>query len=106
MIPVIHAGGHTAYAKSSRLYLDQMNQLKTKMSIEEFTEYTSQGYWTIRRSNHFWSGNFTDQTIEQILMRMLKSRGGLAYGRGVTPSTQSKMVHIIPKTVLICEPLF
>ena len=40
MIPVLHAGGHTAYAKSSRLYLDQMNQLKTKMSIKEFTKYT------------------------------------------------------------------
>ena len=74
MFPVLHAGGHTAYAKSSRLYLDQMNRLKTKMSIEEFTEYTSQGYWTIRRSNRFLSENFTDQVIEQVLMRMLKSR--------------------------------
>ena len=36
-------------------------------------------------------------------MRMLKSRGGLAHGRGVTTSTQSKMVHIIPQTVPICE---
>ena len=65
--------GHTACTKSSRLYLDQMNQLKTNMSIEEFTKYTSQGYWTIRRSNRFWSGNVTDQTIEQVLVRMLKS---------------------------------
>ena len=72
MIPVLHAGGHTC-AKSSRLYLDQMNQLKTKMNIEDFTKYTSQGYWTIRRSNRFRSGNFTDQTIEQVLVRMLKS---------------------------------
>ena len=38
-------------------------------------------------------------------MRMLKSRGGLAHGRGVTPSTQSKIVHIIPQTVPICESL-
>ena len=37
MIPVLHAGGHTAYAKSSsRLYLNQINQLKAKMSIEIF----------------------------------------------------------------------
>ena len=43
MIPVPHAGGHTAYAKSSRLYLDQMNQLKTKMSIEEFTKTHHKG---------------------------------------------------------------
>ena len=39
----------------------------------------------------------------QVLMRMLKSRGGLAHGRGVTTSTQSKMVHIIPQTVPICD---
>ena len=32
MIPVLHAGGHTAYAKSARLYLDQMKGLQTKMS--------------------------------------------------------------------------
>ena len=53
MIPLLHAGGHTAYTKSSRLHLVQMNQLKTKMSIEVFTKYTSQEYWTIRRSNRF-----------------------------------------------------
>jgi len=105
MIPVLHAGGHTAYAKSSRLYLDQMKQLKTKMGKKEFAKYTSEGYWTVRRSNRFWSGNFTDQTIEQVLMRMLKSRGGLAHGRGVTLSTESKMVHIIPQTAPICESL-
>ena len=36
---------------------------------------------------------------------MLKSRGNLAHSRGVTPSTQAKMVHIIPQTVPICESL-
>ena len=105
MIPVLHAGGHTAYAKSSRLYLDQMRRLPTLMNAEAYKKYTSDGYWTIRRSNRFWSGNFTDQSIETILMRMLKSRGGMAHGRGVTSSTMAKMVHIIPKTVPICESL-
>ena len=105
MIPILHAGGHIAYAKSSRLYLDQMKKLGERMEKEDFEKYTSSGYWTIRRSNRFWSGNFTDQTIEQVLMRMLKSRGGLAHGRGVTLSTQSKMVHIFPQTVPICESL-
>ena len=96
MIPVLDAGGHTAYAQSSRLYLDQMKNLNTIMGWDQFAKYTSDGYWTIRRSNRFWSGNFTDQTIEQVLMRMVKSKGGLAHGRGVTASTQYIMVHIIP----------
>ena len=38
-------------------------------------------------------------------MRMLKSRGGVAHGCGVSPSTLAKMVHIIPQTVPICESL-
>ena len=38
-------------------------------------------------------------------MRMIKSRGGLANGRGVTASTQAKFVHIIPRTVPICDSL-
>ena len=82
-----------------------MKMLETKMNAETYAKYTSEGYWTIRRSNRFWSGNFTDQSIETILMRMLKSRGGLAHGRGVTSNTEAKMVHIIPQTVPICESL-
>ena len=34
MIPVLHAGGHTAYAKSKRLYLDQMRRLPTRMDAD------------------------------------------------------------------------
>ena len=64
--------------------------------------YTSCGYWPIRRNHRFWSGGFTDQTIEHaVLMRMLKSRGGLAHGRGINPAhgrginpgTQAKLVY-------------
>ena len=105
MIPIFHAGGHTAYAKCSRLYLDQMKKLPQIMSEAEFAKYTSRGYWTIRRSHRFWSGIFIDQTIEQTLMRMLKTRGGLAHGRGITPSTQSKMVCILPQITLLCASL-
>lgn len=36
-------------------------------------------------------------------MRMLKTRGGLKHGRGITSSTQAKMVHVLPKTVPVCE---
>lgn len=78
----------TAYAKSKRLYLYQMKQLPHILSEEQFQKYTSEGYWTMRRSNRFLSGNFTDQTIEQVLMRMVKTRGGHAHGSGVTASTQ------------------
>lgn len=105
MIPVLHSGGHTAYAKSTRLYLQQMRQLSNLMDPHQYVKYTSGGYWTIRRSHRFWSGGFTDQTIEQVLMRMLKTRGGLAHGRGINTGTQAKMVYALPQTVPVCQSL-
>ena len=36
-----------------------------------------QGYYTIRRSDRFWSGLLIDLAIEQSLMRTVKSRKGL-----------------------------
>ena len=44
------------------------------------------------------AGNFTDQTIEQVLMQMLKTHGGLKHGRGITRSTRAKMIHVLPNT--------
>ena len=105
MIPVLHAGGHTAYAKSSRLHLQHMKELPNIMDETTYNKYTTYGYWTLRRSHMFWSGIFTDQTIEQVLMRMLKTHGGLAHGRGITSSTQSRMVNVLSQTVRVCETL-
>ena len=105
MIPTFHASGHLAYARSARRYLDSMKMLPDQMQPKQFKRLTEEGYFTIRRSRRFWSGNFTDQTIEQLLMRQLKSPGGLAHGRGLTPSTQAKFVHVIPQGAPICNAL-
>ena len=64
MIPHFHAAGHLPYAKSARLYLQQMNSIQQVMPPEEYTLFSSKGYFTLRRVNKFWSGNFSDQTIE------------------------------------------
>ncbi len=37
----------------------------------------------IRRSDRYWSGLSTDLIIEQVLMRSVKSRGGMTRGRGM-----------------------
>ncbi|KAK3895921.1 hypothetical protein Pcinc_000394 [Petrolisthes cinctipes] len=73
MIPHFHAAGHLPYAKTARLYLQQMNSIEQVMASEEYKLFTAKGYFTIRRGSEFWSGNFSDQTIEQFLMRMLKT---------------------------------
>ena len=71
MIPHFHAAGHLPYAKSARLCLQQMNSIKYVMPPEEYTLISDKGYFTIHRASEFWSGNFSDQTIEQYHRRML-----------------------------------
>lgn len=36
---------------------------------------------------------------------MLKSRGGITRGRGITPSNQAKIIHALPKTIPVCSAL-
>lgn len=62
------------------------------MSVNEYSQFTDKGYFTVRRTDRFWRGNFTDQTIEQDLMRLFKSSGGMTRGRGITDSTLTKWI--------------
>ena len=45
-------------------------------------------HFTVRRSDRNWAGLWTDLTIEQVLMKSIKSRGGLARGRGMSEETR------------------
>jgi len=47
-------------------------------------QFEQHGFHTVRRSDRYWSGLWTDLVIEQVLMRSPKSRGGLTRGRGMT----------------------
>ena len=40
------------------------------------------GHHVLRRSERYWGGQSTDLIIEQVLMRSIKSQGGLTRGRG------------------------
>ena len=53
----------------------------------------------------FRSVGFTEQTIEQLLVRMLKVHKVLAHECGITSSTQAKLVHALPQTVSVCGTL-
>ncbi|KAG1706167.1 Carcinine transporter [Nymphon striatum] len=105
MIPYLHAAGRTQYAKSARLYHQTMKTVQSVMSEDDYARFTTHGYFTIRRTHHFWSGIFTDQTIEQNLMRMLKSAGGMTHGREITESTLTNWVHSFPFTIPICKSI-
>ena len=87
MIPYLHAAGHLHYARSAQVYLHEMLNLANSMALEECDMFTSREFFTVRRSDKYWCGIWTDMTIEQVLMRSLKTSGGLTRGRGISAST-------------------
>lgn len=103
MLPIFHASGHIFHAKCTHLYLQDVDNLKTCLGEEGFKQFTELGYFTIRRSDRYWSGIWSDMTIEQVLMRSLKVHGGLTSGRGVTDSLVTKFVLAMPTLIDIIE---
>lgn len=104
MLPFFHSAGHFFYAKSARLYLQDMSNLQHRIISEEFTKFTK-GDFTVRRSDKFWSGLWTDLSIEQVLMRSMKSQGGLTHGRGISNSVLSRWTGGAVYMLNICEQL-
>lgn len=104
MLPYFHASGHFLYAKSAHLYLQDMSRLREKMPAEEFHKFTDQGYFTIRRTNKFWSGIMSDQTIEQTLNRESKVSGGL-FKRGVNDNVAARWTMSSVHMQNICEQI-
>ena len=96
IMPFLHATAHKNYAMSAQIYLQDMRELASKMSRSEYRYFVKDGYFTIRRSNKFWSGIWSDMTIEQTLMRLMKSKGGLTEDRGFTDSSLTKWVLGMP----------
>lgn len=70
-----------------------------------FVKCVQMGYFTIRRSSKFWCGTWSDMVIEQTLMRLMKSSGGLTRGRGITPSVLIKWTKNMAPSSEICQSL-
>jgi len=66
-----------------------MLESERKIDPLEYNKFTIMVYFTIRRTNKFWSGIWSDMTIEQVLMKSMKSCGGLTRGRSMTDSVLS-----------------
>lgn len=75
-----------------------MINLQSRIDPVEYRKFTTQGFFTVRRTDKYWAGNWSDQTIEQTLMRTMKSSGGLTRGRGITQSVLTRwtlgMIHL------------
>lgn len=94
MLPYFAAAGHNNYAKSVHIHLQQMNQLK--MQHPNVHEKFILGYHVIRRSNRFWGGLSPDLVIEQVLMRSIKTTGGLTRGRGMSEAQRAQWLLSMP----------
>ncbi|KAJ8874679.1 hypothetical protein PR048_025545 [Dryococelus australis] len=88
MLPYLHAAGHIHYAKSPHLYVQQMEELPSRMPPHEYNKFTSE-----------------DLSIEQDLMLALKTEGGLTRGRGITESTLAYFVAAFPVCLKLCNAL-
>ena len=81
MLPYIAASGHNNYLKSVHLYPQKMSILP-KEHLYVYQSFLD-GLQVTRRSDRQWAGLSTDLIIEQVLMRSLKTSGGLTRGRGM-----------------------
>jgi len=82
MLPYFAATGHHLYSKSVYLYLQTMANLTE--THPDVAKHFENGKHVVRRSDRYWAGLSTDLVIEQMLMRSLKTSGGLTRGRGMT----------------------
>ena len=103
MLPYFAACGHYFYAKSARFYFQSMIELRTtKPRI--FAAFQS-GHHVMRRSGRFWAGISSDLMIEQVLMRSLKSSGGLTRGRGFGEKQRTTWLLSMPACAEISSQL-
>ena len=81
MLPYM-AAGHNLYTKSAQLYLQSMVRLESEHPV--VYQKLIDGFHVVRRSDRKWAGLSKDLVIEQVLMRSMKTSGGLTRGRGMT----------------------
>ena len=82
MCEFLAAAGRNSYTKSLLLHLQQMTTLE--IHHPEVYHQFKNGYHSIWRSEREWAGLSPDYVIESVLMRSLKTSGGLTRGRGMS----------------------
>ena len=100
MLNLFAATGHNNYAKTCRIYLDSIETLEA--DHPEIYEQFIAGNHTVRRTEKSWSGIPTDLSIEQILMRSLKGRGGVI-GKGMTDNVLNVWTKSIHRCAEVSE---
>lgn len=104
MLPFFAASGHNNYTKSAHLFLQDMVDLK-KTNEKLHDQLIESGLLFIRRSDRFWAGLAPDLVIEQVLMKSIKSSGGLTHGRGMDETQRTRWLQSMPIFAQISEEM-
>ena len=72
---------------------------KLELDHTEVYRHFKAGHHVLRRTDRFWGCLSTDLTIEQILMRSIKSSGGLTRGRGIGEAQRAQWILSMPACV-------
>ncbi|XP_073243634.1 uncharacterized protein [Porites lutea] len=94
MLPYFAAAGHTLYTKSAYIYCQKMPDLPN--THPQVNRSFLNGLHVVRRSDRFWAGLSTDLIIEQVLMRSVKTTGGLTRGRGMSETQRLVWLMSMP----------
>lgn len=97
MMSYMAASGHNMYAKSLNIYLQKMRQLR-QTNPQVYQRFHDDGLHVVRRSDEYWAGLSPDLVIEQVLMRGMKSTGGLTRGKGMSETQRLVWVLSNPTT--------
>jgi len=65
----------------------------------------TQGFHTVRRCAHVWSGLLTDLTIQQTLMSAAKG-SGLTHGRGMSENLHLTWMRSMHKSASVCAAMW
>ena len=93
MLLYFTASGHNNYAKSAHVYTQDMMELE-QLNPDMFCQLNS-GLFVIRRSDRLWAGLPSDLVIEQVLMRSLKTNGGLTRGWGMEETRRLRWLLVM-----------
>ena len=104
MLNLFAATGHINYAKSARFYVQNMQKLHVEYPWV-YRNFAVNGYHTVCRSDRYWSGLWTDLIIEQVMMRSLKTSGGITRGRGITESVRQLRIGSMHRTASVHDAM-
>ena len=96
--------GHSLYAKYAYVYLRIMLRLP-ETHPDAHRKFMDGYHDVVRRSDRFWAGLSTYLIVEQVLMRCIKTHGGLTRGNWMTENQRLVWVLSMPVCASIHETM-